>query len=288
MRRLFPWPATGLERPSGSTTPLPMPGASIGSIRPEISFGSKSGGSAETTSCRKARPSRARCRDGALPISRPIHFTGWVSHPQAKALPGNWLWKFWRNARRPNARPCGRLWAGSRGFRQAVASLQQISDADIDDDKAGEYQGDGKPGFCVRSSRRLALDGLPLGGWAFERGNVSLRPILRPCGKVGRSASPAHFTVIATVNEIDGHLGSLRLRHLLEQRLIALKEGLGLCGQGGGAVQLRHHLPGRKIGAGPGVGASRNQHVGSFDRHALSLFRLSYPLPVTTRSSRIT
>jgi hypothetical protein len=72
-----------------STTPLSMSGASIGSIRLEISFGSKSGGSAETTSCRKAKPSQARCRDGALPTSRRIHFTGWVSHPQAETAHGN-------------------------------------------------------------------------------------------------------------------------------------------------------------------------------------------------------
>src|SRR5438876_1427318 len=157
---------------------------------------------------------------------------------------------------------------------KALASLQKIPDADIDDDKAGEYQGDGKPGFCVRSSRRLPLDGFALGGRTFERGNVPLGPSLRTGGKIGGSASPAHFTVIAPVNEIDGRLVCLGLSHLHEQRLITLKEGLGLCGQGGGAIQLRHHFPGRKIGAGPGVGTSRNQHVGSFDRHALSLFAL--------------
>ena len=163
---------------------------------------------------------------------------------------------------------------------KALALLQKIPDADIDDDKAGEYQGDGKPGFRVRGARRLPLDGLPLGGWAFERGNISLCPILRTGGKVGRRASPAHFTVIAPVNEINGGLSSFRLRHLLEQRLVALKEGLGLSGQGGGAVQLRHHFPGRKIGAGPGVGTSRNQQVGSFDRHALSLFALPTRCPL--------
>src|SRR6266478_364108 len=277
MRRLFPSPATGLERPSGSTTPISMPGVSIGSIRPEMSFGSKSGGSAETTSCRKARPRRARCRDGALPTSRPIHFAGRVSHPQRATAHGNWLWRCWRNANRLSAGPFPLC---SHAIETAMASLQQISDADIDDDKAGEYQGNGKPGFCVRGSGRLALDGLPLGGWAFERGNVSLCPILRTGGKVGRRASPAHFTVITPVNEINGGLGSLRLRHLLEQRLVALKEGLGLCGQRGGAIQLGHHFPGRKIGAGPGVGTSRNQHVGSFDRHALSLFALPTRCPL--------
>src|SRR6266852_8003525 len=118
--------------------------------------------------------------------------------------------------------------ADSNVRAKALASLQKIPDADIDDDKASEYQGDGKPGICVRSLRRLPLDGLALGGRAFERGNVPLRPSLRTGGKIGRSASPAHFTVIAPVNEIDGRLGCLGLRHLREQRLITLKEGLGL------------------------------------------------------------
>src|SRR5258707_4107955 len=99
----------------------------------------------------------------------------------------------------------------ARPFPHAVengqTSLQEIPDTDIASDKAGEYQGDGKPGFCVRGSRRLALDGLALGGWTFERSNVSLCPILRAGGKIGRRASPAHFTVIAPVNEINGRLG---------------------------------------------------------------------------------
>jgi len=47
MRRLFPSLAIGSERPSGSTIPISMPGVSIGSIRQEIFFGSKSVGSVE-------------------------------------------------------------------------------------------------------------------------------------------------------------------------------------------------------------------------------------------------
>jgi hypothetical protein len=52
-------------------------------------FGQQIGRQRETTSCRRARPRPARCRDGALPTSRRIHFTGLVSHPQAKTAHGN-------------------------------------------------------------------------------------------------------------------------------------------------------------------------------------------------------
>ena len=43
----------------------------------------------------------------------------------------------------------------------------------------------------------------------------------------------------------------------------------GLRRQRGRPVELGHHLPGGEIGAGLGVGASRNQHVGSFDQVGL-------------------
>ena len=71
-------------------------------------------------------------------------------------------------------------------LKPANASPQQISDADVDDDKAGEYQGNGKPGFVVSGpGAGCALDGLALSGWAFERGNVS--PSSDPCARAGRS-----------------------------------------------------------------------------------------------------
>src|SRR6202040_607951 len=100
-----------------------------------IFFGSKSVGSAETTSCSGARPKPACCRNGALPISRPIHFTGWVSHPQTKTTHGNWLWKCWRNAGRLSAvllRTRNGYSAGSNVATKALVLLQQISDTDID------------------------------------------------------------------------------------------------------------------------------------------------------------
>src|SRR6476646_4489473 len=156
MRRLFPSSATGSELPSGSMTPRSMHGASIGSIRQEMFFGSKSVGSVERISCRKATASRARCRDGVLRTLPRIRFTGWVSHPRAKTPHGNWLWKCWRNARRLSAASdiCHRNGYSvvSNVLAKSMVSLKQISDADINDDEAGEYQGDGKPGFLVRSS----------------------------------------------------------------------------------------------------------------------------------------
>ncbi|KAH2839749.1 hypothetical protein KXW36_001668, partial [Aspergillus fumigatus] len=67
----------------------------------------------------------------------------------------------------------------------------------------------------------------------------------------------------------DGGLGGLALAHPLQQRAVACQEFLGLRRQGGPAVQLGHHLPGGEIAAGPGVGASRAQHIGSFDQVGL-------------------
>src|ERR1039457_4270 len=92
---------------------------------------------------------------------------------------------------------------------------------------------------------------------------------------IGRCASPAHFAVVTPVNEIDGGVGRLTLRHLIEKRPIADKEGLGYGRQRRGAIQLGHHFPGRKVSAGLGVGASRDHHVRSFDQDGLrSLWRL--------------
>ena len=90
---------------------------------------------------------------------------------------------------------------------------------------------------------------------------------------IGRFADAAHFGVVAAIDEVDGGVRGLRLRHFLEQFLIAHQEGLGFRGQGRGAIQFRHHFPGRKIRAGPGVGASRDHHVRCFDQNGLCSFR---------------
>ena len=76
-----PFPVAGnwFERPSGLRPRLSMPGASIGSIRQEMSFGSKSGGQRETDIVQEGKT-----ETGAL-LSRwmlyqhhaRIHFTGW-------------------------------------------------------------------------------------------------------------------------------------------------------------------------------------------------------------------
>src|SRR5258708_29062777 len=129
MRRLFPSPATGLERPSGSTTPLSMPGLSIGSIRQEMSFGSNSRGLDIVQ--------EGKTETGALSRWSFTNITPNSFH---------WLGE-------SSASEDGSCWRGagllSEGFSvcrwNRQPSLQQISDADIDSDKAGEYQGNGKP-----------------------------------------------------------------------------------------------------------------------------------------------
>src|ERR1700716_3098230 len=104
-----------------------------------------------------------------------------------------------------------------------LASPPKISNPDIDDDKAREYQGEGRPGRGSRASRGLR----PLGRRALEGGDVIRDLIVRTGFDVGRYADAAHLAIVTLVNDADGRFGRLGLRHLLEKRLVADQERLG-------------------------------------------------------------
>jgi len=168
-----------------------------------------------------------------------------------------------------------------------AASAEEIPKTGIDDHKASEDQRHRKPWFCLRtagvpgagvSGAGILEPGIlgtgvsgSFGGGAFECRDVSARSAgddrLNP--DVGRFASAAHLPIVAFVDELDDGLGSLRLGLFLQHRPVSFKKRLCLRGQGGATVQFRHHVPGRKIGSCPGIGASRDHHVGSFDHIGL-------------------
>src|ERR1700744_525606 len=97
--------------------------------------------------------------------------------------------------------------------KKVSPSAKKVTNPRIDDDEAGKDQGNRKPGFCVRTACSLG----PLRRRTFERGDIVRRPPSdRMCLDIGGFADPAHLGVIAAIDEMDGGVRGLSLRHLRE------------------------------------------------------------------------